>query len=92
MLNALTGRVVEVVSRRPGIEDLRVEPDPADHGGHDSSPSDAARSAARLAINLTDLSGPAAVGDRVLVNTTALDLGLGTGGRDFVIANLTRAE
>jgi len=35
------------------------------------------------------LTGPCAVGERVLVNTTARDLALGTGGVDFVVA---RAE
>ncbi|MCB0875617.1 MAG: DUF3866 family protein [Solirubrobacterales bacterium] len=34
--------------------------------------------------------GPAAVGDDVVVNTAALDLGLGSGGYDIVHANLTR--
>lgn len=34
--------------------------------------------------------GPAAVGDDVIVNTAALDLGLGSGGFDVVHANLTR--
>lgn len=38
------------------------------------------------AIAYTLLSGACAVGDRVLVNTTAVDLSLGTGGAHFVIA------
>jgi hypothetical protein len=39
------------------------------------------------------LSGPCAVGDRVLLNTTAVDLELGTGGAHFVVASLgTHAE
>ncbi len=37
---------------------------------------------------LTQLVGPVAVGDRVVVNTTAVDLGLGTGGWNFVHWNL----
>lgn len=32
------------------------------------------------------LSGPCVAGDRVLLNTTAVDLGLGTGGVHFVVA------
>ncbi|MFV0534380.1 MAG: DUF3866 family protein [Cumulibacter sp.] len=36
------------------------------------------------------LVGTPDVGDELLVNTTALDLGLGTGGYAIVIANLTR--
>ncbi len=39
---------------------------------------------------LTDLTGPVSVGDRVVVNTTAVDLGLGTGGWHFVHWNLAR--
>ncbi len=39
---------------------------------------------------LTQLIGTVAVGDRVVVNTTAVDLGLGTGGWHFVHWNLER--
>jgi hypothetical protein len=39
---------------------------------------------------LTDLIGPVAVGDRVVVNTTAVELGLGTGGWHVVHWNLAR--
>lgn len=46
----------------------------------------------RRAYVLTQLIGPVAVGDRVVVNTTALDLGLGTGGWDVVHWNLSRRE
>lgn len=42
------------------------------------------------AINYPDLTGTVEVGDEVLLNTTAVDLALGTGGVHFVIANLTR--
>lgn len=42
------------------------------------------------AYALTDLTGPVGVGDRVVVNTTAVDLGLGTGGWHVVHWNLTR--
>lgn len=41
-------------------------------------------------INYNGLTGEAAVGDQVLVNTTATDLKLGTGGFDYVITNLSR--
>jgi hypothetical protein len=41
---------------------------------------------------LTQLIGTVAVGDRVVVNTTAVDLGLGTGGWDVVHWNLEREE
>ena len=46
----------------------------------------------RRAYVLTGLVGTVAVGDRVVVNTTAVDLGLGTGGWDVVHWNLARDE
>lgn len=46
----------------------------------------------RRAYVLTQLIGPVAAGDRVVVNTTAVDLGLGTGGWDVVHWNLSRGE
>ena len=42
------------------------------------------------AICYVDITGACAAGDEVLVNATATALGLGTGGYDFVMANLTR--
>ncbi len=42
------------------------------------------------AYSLTDLTGPVAVGDDVILNTTAVDLGLGTGGWHVVHWNLAR--
>jgi uncharacterized protein DUF3866 len=44
----------------------------------------------RRAYVLTQLVGPVAAGDRVVVNTTAVELGLGTGGWDVVHWNLSR--
>jgi hypothetical protein len=44
----------------------------------------------RAAIAYVDLVGPVEVGDDVVVNTAALDLGLGSGGYDIVHVNLTR--
>jgi hypothetical protein len=41
---------------------------------------------------LTQLIGDVDVGDRVVVNTTAVDLGLGTGGWHFVHWNLSRDD
>jgi hypothetical protein len=41
---------------------------------------------------LTQLIGPVAVGDRVVVNTTAVELGLGTGGWHVVHWNLSRSD
>lgn len=42
----------------------------------------------RRATVYCDVIGTVAKGDRVVVNTTAVDLGLGTGGDDFVVWNL----
>lgn len=44
------------------------------------------------AIAYQRLSGTCAVGDRVLVNTTAVDLELGTGGLHFVVARADGCE
>lgn len=44
--------------------------------------------AAGVALAYASLSGRCAEGDRVLLNTTAVDLALGTGGRHFVVARL----
>jgi Protein of unknown function (DUF3866) len=41
------------------------------------------------AYAVTQLTGPVAAGDRVIVNTTAVDLGLGSGGWHVVHWNLT---
>jgi hypothetical protein len=46
----------------------------------------------RAAAAFTDATGSVSVGDRVVVNTTAVDLGLGSGGEDFVVWNLERTE
>lgn len=44
----------------------------------------------RRAFAYPSLTGPVAVGDAVVVNTTARDLRLGTGGLDFVVHNEAR--
>ncbi|MGH3023628.1 MAG: DUF3866 family protein [Gaiellaceae bacterium] len=44
----------------------------------------------RACVAYPDLTGPVAVGDDVLVNVQASELGLGTGGFDVLHANLTR--
>ncbi|PIW15908.1 MAG: DUF3866 domain-containing protein [Armatimonadetes bacterium CG17_big_fil_post_rev_8_21_14_2_50_66_6] len=42
------------------------------------------------AVNYDPLTGSVEIGDSVLLNTTAVELGLGTGGVHFVAHNLTR--
>jgi Protein of unknown function (DUF3866) len=44
----------------------------------------------RRAVAYADLTGPVEVGDDVVVNVAALELGLGSGGFDIVHVNLTR--
>ena len=69
----LVWATVEAVLRsEAGIEELAVATD-------DGRPSS-------TAINYPALAGACAAGDRVLLNTTAVELGLGTGGKHFVVA------
>lgn len=42
------------------------------------------------AVNYKDLTGDVEVGDSVVLNTTAVNLSLGTGGEHFVISNLSK--
>jgi hypothetical protein len=46
--------------------------------------------AQRPAVAYEELTGPVEIGDEVVVNVAARDLGLGSGGFDLVHANLTR--
>ena len=71
----VSGVVTEVLSERRGLQRLAV-----DVGGEP-----------RRAYVLTRLIGPAGVGDPVVLNTIAVDLGLGTGGWDVVHWNLARS-
>jgi len=66
------GRVVEVLEARPDRAVLAVEV-----GGERAE-----------AIAYTTLTGPVAAGDEVVLNVTAVALGLGTGGRHFVVGRL----
>jgi len=47
---------------------------------------------AEPAYVLTQIIGPVQVGEAVIINTTAVDLGLGTGGRHIVHWNLSRSH
>ena len=71
-----TGVVVEILEARPGLQRVTV-----DLGAEPER-----------AYVLTQITGPVAVGDRVVVNTTAVQLGLGTGGSHVVHWNLARTE
>lgn len=76
MLTRARGRVVSIDAVRGDATEITVEV-----GG------DNAR-----AIAYTHLTGDIRVGDEVLLNTTAVARGLGTGGFHFVMANLARPE
>ena len=71
-----TGVVVRLLEERRGLQ--RVEVDFGD--------------GPERAYVLTQLTGPVAVCDRVVVNTTAVELALGTGGWHVVHWNLAREE
>lgn len=68
------GVVRRITHKRPGLEGLTVQV------GEELRP----------AVNYPSLTGEAREGDRVILNTMAQDAGLGTGGTDFVVANLDR--
>jgi hypothetical protein len=70
MIHLRHGTVTAVGESRPGVLELEVD-------------LDGARSAA---LSYPELVGPVGVGDRVILNTTAVELGLGTGGVHFVVA------
>lgn len=73
-----TGVVTAILEERPGLQRVDVEVDPPDE-----------EQSGRAHV-LTDLIGVVEEGDRVVINTTAVELGLGTGGWHFVHWNLER--
>ena len=77
MIQWREGRVVRVRTRWPGAVELDV--DVVRAAGADGWPS-------CRALAYPELVGEPAPGDLVLLNTTALEAGLGTGGYAFVVA------
>src|SRR3954469_22874398 len=71
-----SGKVTTLLMERPGLQ--RVEVDLGDGN--------------ERAYVLTDLTGTVDVGDRVVVNTTAVELRLGTGGWQVVHWNLAAGD
>ena len=69
-----TGEVVELLEERAGLQRVRVD----------------LGDGPERAYVLTQLTGSVETGDRVVVNTTAVELGLGTGGWHVVHWNLAR--
>jgi hypothetical protein len=70
MIRLRRGTVLQVAEVRPGAVEIAVE----------------VEGAAARAIAYPALVGTVGPGDRVLLNTTAIHLGLGTGGLHFVVA------
>ncbi|HHX77818.1 MAG TPA: DUF3866 family protein [Firmicutes bacterium] len=70
------GLVKKILRQREGLEELSLEID----------------GCAQKGLSFPQLTGPAETGDEVWVNTTAVDLKLGSGGRHFIAANLSRPE
>lgn len=69
--------VASVDAASPDVAQLSVELDDGSTG---------------IAICYTRLSGECAPGDRVVLNTTAVDLALGTGGKHFVVTRVGSGE
>lgn len=83
-----TGVVTEILDERSGLQKVRIAISPAENG--DQAGSDNDEDGPERAYVLTAQVGPVEVGDEVVINTTAVDLGLGTGGWHFVHWNLSR--
>src|SRR5881396_2737436 len=76
MVRLRRGKVVAVTAERPGALELEVE----------------VEGELATALAYPDLVGAVAPGDAVLLNTTAVELGLGTGGFHLVVAVETPQE
>ncbi len=74
MIRVRNGTVTAVLARRPGATEVAVAVEPS--------------GAEARALGYDDLIGPLAAGDRVVLNTTAVALGLGTGGLHLVMARI----
>lgn len=81
MLRRIAGVVESITAERLGAQELLVRV---------PTPTANEVSALRPALNLTTLTGRIAVGERVLLNTVAVEMSLGTGGQDFVVTGLER--
>lgn len=72
-----TAEIIAILLERPGLQRVLVEVE--------------GRAEPERAYVLTQLTGTVTVGDMVICNTTALELGLGTGGSHVVHWNLSRS-
>lgn len=75
MISRAKGKVVSITSKANGLTRFTVEVAGKDYP----------------AINFDGITGNVNPNDEVLLNTTAVNLNLGTGGSHFVMANLTSA-
>lgn len=76
ILSKKIGIVENIISSNEEIDDIRVN----------------INGEIEKAYNYNKISGKLNIGDEVLLNTTAVELSLGTGGYHFVIANLNNLE
>ena len=76
MIRIRRGKVIAVRGQRPGVTELDVE----------------VEGRREVALNYDGLTGPAAPGDEVLLNTTAVSKQLGTGGTHFVMGNCSAGD
>lgn len=76
MLSRKIGDVVEIKKQNGQLDDIRVE----------------INGEIFRAYNYPKMTGDVKVGDKVLLNTTAVELSLGTGGYHYVISNLDNME
>ncbi len=72
MINFKEGFVTKIIRQRKGLTEVKVK----------------LEGKCCDAINFDGLTGDIAVEDKVVLNTTAVELGLGTGGKHFVLWNL----
>ena len=76
MISRKKGIVESIVDKSENLEDIRVN----------------INGSIQKAYNYPKMSGNVNVGDEVILNTTAVELSLGTGGYHFVISNLNNIE
>lgn len=76
MLSRKIGEVVEIKKQNGQLDDIRVE----------------INGEIFRAYNYPKMTGKVDIGDKVLLNTTAVELSLGTGGYHYVISNLDNME
>ncbi|MGL5314249.1 MAG: DUF3866 family protein [Peptostreptococcaceae bacterium] len=76
MISKRVAIVESIVDKSNGLDDIRVN----------------INGDTQRAYNYSKITGDVNVGDEVLLNTTAVELSLGTGGYHFVMANLNNLE